>query len=303
LEKQLTDEDKANIKSFSDLKELIEEFKKRLEEQQEKHEGGNRWIGGKGTSPFGNSGYHPGGMRVGGKSKNRQAAKVWDRREFKNLDENEQISARNMHVALRRLRQFARTGAEDLLDMDNTIRSTANNAGYLDIKMQAERHNAVKVLILFDVGGSMDFYVQEVQTLFNAVRTEFKHLEYYYFHNFIYESVWKNNKRRFEERTPLHDLLNTYSKDYKLIFVGDATMAPYEVLSEGGSVEHWNKEPGAVWFKRLLSAFPKACWINPEEESHWRYTHSTQIIKELIEDRMFPLTVKGLEFAMSSLTK
>lgn len=301
--KQLSDEEKADIKSINDLNKLIEEFKKRLEEQKGRHQGGNKWVGTGGTSPFGNSGNNPGGIRVGGKSKNRQAAKVWERREFKNLDSDEQLSARNIHVALRRLRKFARTGAEDQLDIDDTIRSTAKNAGWLDLKMVPERHNAVKVLMFFDIGGSMDYHVKVVQELFNAVRTEFKHLEYYYFHNFIYESVWKDNVRRFDERTSIFDVINKYSADYKVIIVGDAAMSPYEVLQPGGSVEHWNEEPGAVWMKRLLRIYNKVCWLNPEPEKGWKYTQSTGLIRELLDDRMYPLTINGLEEGMSSLVK
>ena len=303
ITRQLTDEEKSKIKSVGDLNKLIEEFKKRLEEQQKRHQGGNKWIGTGGTSPFGNAGFHPNGMRVGGRGGGRQAAKVWERREYKNLDENEQISARNIQVALRRLRKFARTGAEDQLDIDDTIFSTAKNAGLLDIKMVPERHNAVKVLIFFDVGGSMDYHVRAAQELFNAVRTEFKHLEYYYFHNFIYESVWKDNRRRFEERIPVGEILNKYTRDYKLIFVGDAAMSPYEVMQPGGSVEHWNEESGAVWMKRLLRSFDKVAWINPEAEEGWKYTQSTQLIRELLDDRMYPLTVAGLEKGMAKLSK
>jgi len=303
FEKQLSEEDKQKVQSLGDLNKIIEEFKKRLEEQKKKHSGGSKWIGTGGTSPFGNSGYHPGGIRIGGKSQNKQAAKIWDRRDFKNLDDDEQLSARNIHVALRRLRKFARTGAEDQLDIDDTIRSTAKNAGLLDIKMVPERHNAVKVLVLFDIGGSMDYYVREVQQLFNAVRTEFKHLEYYYFHNFIYESVWKDNRRRFDERIGIQELVNKYSTDYKLVFVGDASMSPFEILGPGGSIEHWNEEPGEVWLRRLLKVYPKACWINPEPVEKWRHTQSTQIIHDLMDGRMHPLTVKGLEEAMSTLTR
>jgi uncharacterized protein with von Willebrand factor type A (vWA) domain len=303
ITKQLTDEQKDKVKSIDDLNKLIEEFKKRLEEQKERHEGGNKWIGTGGTSPFGHSGYHPNGMRVGGAGGNRQAAKIWERRDFKNLDNDAQISARNIQIALRRLRKFARTGAEDQLDINDTISSTAKNAGMLDIKMVPERHNAVKVLVFFDVGGSMDYHVKAVQELFNAVRTEFKHLEFYYFHNFIYESVWKDNLRRHDERIPIGEILNKYSRDYKVIFVGDAAMSPYEVMQPGGSIEHWNEEAGSVWMKRLLSSYDKAAWINPEAEDGWKYTQSTQLIRDLLEDRMYPLTVNGLEKSMANLTK
>jgi len=303
FEKELGDEEKAKIESLGSLKELIDAFLERLEEQQARHEGGNKWVGTGGTSPFGNSGYHPEGIRVGGKSRNKKAVKVWEKREFKNLDSDEQISARNIHVALRRLRKFARTGAQDQLDIDDTISSTAKNAGLLDLKMVPERHNAVKVLMLFDVGGSMDYHVKATQELFNAVRTEFKHLEYYYFHNCIYESVWRDNSRRFDERIGLFDLINKYSSDYKVIIVGDAAMSPFEVAQPGGSVEHWNEEPGAVWLKRLLQVYPKAVWLNPEREQDWQYTQSTKMLNELMEGRMYPLTINGLEEGMSYLAK
>ncbi len=301
--KTLSDEDKAKIDSVDSLEKLIDEFKKRLEEQKEKHTGGSKWIGTGGTSPFGHSGYNPSGIRVGGKSKNKRATKVWETRQFKNYDESESISARNIHVALRRLRKFARTGAEDQLDIDDTIRSTALNAGYLDLKLVRERHNAVKVLVLFDVGGSMDIYVKETEQLFNAVRTEFKHLEYFYFHNFIYESVWKDNRRRTDERTPLIEVLRTFGKDYKVIFVGDAAMSPYEITHSGGSVEHWNKASGAYHAQELLNHFDKVAWINPEPKSHWHYTASTEIIQKLFQNKMYPLSIEGLEHCMSYLSK
>jgi len=300
--KDLSDEEKAKIQSVEDLEKLIEQFKERLEEQKERHSGGNKWIGTGGTSPFGNSGYHPGGIRLGGKSRNKSASKVWEQRQFKNYDASESISARNIHVALRRLRKFARTGANELLDIDDTIRSTANNAGFLDLKMVRERHNAVKVLVFFDVGGSMDVHVKEVEQLFSAVRTEFKHLSYFYFHNFIYESVWQNNVRRHSERTPLHDIFRTFNKDYKVIFVGDAAMGPYEVTAKGGSVEHWNALPGAYYAKELLNHFQKVAWINPEPQQYWHYTASTEIIQTLFEGNMFPLTIEGLENCMNFLS-
>jgi hypothetical protein len=303
FEKELSDEKKAKIESLGSLKELIDAFLERLEEQQAKHKGGNKWVGTGGTSPFGNSGYHPEGIRVGGKSRNKKAVKVWEKREFKNLDSDEQISARNIHVALRRLRKFARTGAQDQLDIDDTISATAKNAGLLDLKMVPERHNAVKVLMLFDVGGSMDYHVKATQELFGAVRTEFKHLEYYYFHNCVYESVWRDNSRRFDERVSLFDLINKYSSDYKVIIVGDAAMSPFEVAQPGGSVEHWNEEAGAVWLKRLLQVYPKAVWLNPEREHDWQYTQSTKMLNELMEGRMYPLTINGLEESMSYLAK
>lgn len=301
--KQLTDEEKAKIESLGGLDKLIEEFKKRLEEQKERHEGGNKWIGTGGTSPFGHSGYHPEGIRVGGESKNKKAVKVWEKRDFKNLDDSVELGTRNIKVALRRLRKFARTGAADELDMDDTISSTARNAGLLDIKMVPERHNAVKVLLFFDVGGSMDPYVKTCEELFSAARTEFKHLEYFYFHNYLYESVWKNNIRRHAERTPTLDILHKYSADYKVIFVGDASMSPYEILQPGGSVEHWNDEAGEVWVERVKSTYDKVAWINPVPQDEWGWTQSIDLAYRQMEGHMYPLTLKGLEDAMAYLAK
>ena len=301
--KQLSDEEKEKIESLGGLEKLIEEFKKRLEEQKERHEGGNKWIGTGGTSPFGHSGYNPEGVRVGGESKNKKAVKVWEKRDFKNLDDSAELGTRNLKVALRRLRKFARSGAEDELDMDDTIRSTANNAGLLDIKMVPERHNAVKVLLFFDVGGSMDPFVKICEELFSAARTEFKHMEYFYFHNFIYESVWKNNVRRHNERTPLLDILHKYSSDYKIIFVGDASMSPYEIVQPGGSVEHWNEESGEVWMRRLKEVYEKVIWVNPLPQDEWGYTHSIDLTNQLVEEHMYPLSVKGLEEGMAYLSK
>lgn len=301
--KQLSDEDKAKIESLGGLEKLIEAFKKRLDEQKKRHQGGNKWIGTGGTSPFGNDGYHPEGIRVGGESKNKRAVKVWDRRDFKNLDDSVELGTRNIKVALRRLRKFARTGAADELDLDDTIASTARNAGLLDIKMVPERHNAVKVLLFLDVGGSMDPHVKVCEELFSAARTEFKHLEYFYFHNFLYESVWRNNVRRHAERTATLDLLHKYSHDYKVVIVGDASMSPYEIVQPGGSVEHWNDEPGAVWLQRLRETYEKAIWINPVPEDEWEYTQSIAMTHQLMEGRMYPLTLKGLEEGMSFLSK
>ncbi len=301
--KQLTDEEKAKIESLGGLDKLIEEFKKRLEEQKERHEGGNKWIGTGGTSPFGHSGYHPEGVRVGGESKNKKAVKVWEKRDFKNLDDSVELGTRNIKIALRRLRKFARTGAADELDMDDTISSTARNAGLLDIKMVPERHNAVKVLLFFDVGGSMDPYVKTCEELFSAARTEFKHLEYFYFHNYLYESVWKNNIRRHAERTPTLDILHKYSADYKVIFVGDASMSPYEILQPGGSVEHWNEEAGEVWVDRVKSTYDKVAWINPVPQDEWGWTQSIDLAYRQMEGHMYPLTLKGLEDAMAYLAK
>ncbi|PWQ98214.1 vWA domain-containing protein [Leucothrix pacifica] len=301
--KQLSDEDKAKVKSLGGLDELIKQFKERLEEQKERHEGGNKWIGTGGTSPFGHGGYNPAGIRIGGPGGNRSAVKVWEKREFKNLDDSSDLSPRNMKVSLRRLRKFAREGAADKLDLDDTIRSTANNAGLLDIKMVPERHNAVKVLLFFDVGGSMDEYVQLCETLFSAARTEFKHMEYYYFHNFIYESVWKDNRRRHNERIPVLDILNRYSKDYKVIFIGDASMSPWEISYAGGSIEHNNSESGQAWMQRLMGSFDKTVWINPTRFEYWDFTQSIGIIRRMMEDRMYPLTAKGLEEAMTELSR
>ena len=303
FEKQLSDEDKAKLESLGSLEKLIEEFKKRLEEQKEKHAGGNKWVGTGGTSPFGQQGYHPEGVRVGEHSTNKRAAKVWDKREFKDLDDSVTVGSRNISVALRRLRQFARAGAEDELDLDNTISATAKNAGLLDIKMRAERHNAVKVLLFFDVGGSMDPFVKICEELFAAARGEFKHLEYFYFHNFIYETVWKNGVRRHSEGIEINDVLHKYSKDYKVIFIGDASMSPYEIVSSGGSVEHWNEEPGRYWFEKLTGTFDKVVWINPVPKDQWHWTQSIEICQQLVDDKMYPMTIEGLESAMAYLSK
>jgi len=301
--KQLSEEDKAKIESLGGLEELIEQFKQRLEEQKKRHSGGNKWIGTEGTSPFGNDGYHPEGIRVGGESKNKRAVKVWDRRDFKNLDDSVELGTRNIKIAMRRLRKFARTGATEELDLDDTIKSTARNAGLLDIKMVPERHNAVKVLLFLDVGGSMDPHVKVCEELFSAARTEFKHLEYFYFHNFIYESVWKNNIRRFNERTATLDLMHKYAHDYKVVFVGDASMSPYEIMQPGGSVEHWNEESGELWMRRLRETYEKCIWINPVPEDEWEYTQSIAITRQLMEGKMYPLTLRGLEEGMSFLSK
>ncbi len=301
--KNLSEEDKAKIESLGGLEKLIEEFKQRLEEQKKRHEGGNKWIGTGGTSPFGQEGYHPEGIRVGPNGKNKKAVKVWEKRDYKNLDDSVEIGTRNIKIALRRLRKFARTGAADELDLDDTISSTARNAGLLDIKMVPERHNAVKVLLFLDVGGSMDPHIKVCEELFSAARTEFKHLEYFYFHNFIYESVWKNNIRRHNERTPLLDVLHKYSHDYKVVFVGDASMSPYEIAQPGGSVEHWNEEAGELWMRRLTDVYDKVCWLNPVPEDEWEYTQSVSMTRQLVDGKMYPLTLKGLEEAMSFLSK
>ncbi|MCP4468051.1 MAG: VWA domain-containing protein [Halieaceae bacterium] len=301
--KNLTEEEKAKIESLGGLEKLIEEFKKRLEEQEERHEGGDKWVGTGGTSPFGQEGYHPEGIRVGPNGKNKKAVKVWDKRDFKNLDDSVQLGTRNIKVALRRLRKFARTGSAEELDLDDTISSTARNAGLLDIKMVPERHNAVKVLLFLDVGGSMDPHVKVCEELFSAARTEFKHLENFYFHNFIYESVWRNNVRRHNERTQLLDILHKYSHDYKVVFVGDASMSPYEIVQPGGSVEHWNEEAGELWMRRMQDVYDKVIWLNPTPEEDWQYTQSVAITNQLLEGRMYPLTLQGLEEGMGYLSK
>lgn len=301
--KQLSEEEKAKIESLGGLEKLIEEFKKRLEEQKERHAGGSKWIGTGGTSPFGHSGYHPEGIRVGGESKNKRATKVWERRDFKNLDDSVELGTRNIKVAMRRLRKFARTGAEDELDLDDTIRSTAKNAGFLDLKMVPERHNAVKLLLFFDIGGSMDPHVKVCEEMFSAARTEFKHMEYFYFHNFIYESVWNNNVRRHNERLTLHDVMHTYTSDYKVVFIGDASMSPYEIMAPGGSVEHWNEESGEQWMRRLKDTYDKVIWINPVPQNQWHHTRSIEMCQSLMEGHMYPLTIKGLEEGMSYLSK
>ena len=301
--KQLSEEDKAKIESLGGLEKLIDEFKKRLDEQEKRHEGGNKWVGTGGTSPFGNDGFHPEGIRVGGQGKNKKAVKVWDRRDFKNLDDRVEIGTRNIKVALRRLRKFARTGSADELDLDDTISSTAKNAGLLDIKMVPERHNAVKVLLFLDVGGSMDPHVKVCEELFSAARSEFKHLKHFYFHNFLYDNVWENNIRRHNQRTPLHDVMHKFGHDYKVVIVGDASMSPYEIVQPGGSVEHWNEEPGAVWLERLRSTYEKCVWLNPVPEDEWQYTQSISIANQLMEEKMYPLTLGGLEDAMGFLAK
>lgn len=301
--KDLSDEEKAKIESIGGLEKLIEEFKKRLEEQKERHSGGNKWIGTGGTSPFGHSGYHPGGIRIGGDSKNKQAAKVWDQRQFRNLDDSVQVGTRNIQMALRKLRKFARTGAAEELDLDDTIRSTARNAGLLDIKMVPEKHNAVKVLLFFDVGGSMDPYIQLCEELFSACRSEFKHLEYFYFHNFIYEQVWKDNNRRHQNTIPTLDVLHTYGSDYKVIFIGDATMGPYEISHKFGSVEHMNEEPGYLWMQRVRATWEKVIWLNPTPKEHWQYTQSIEMTRKLVDDKMYPLTLAGLDDAISYLSR
>ncbi|MGD0492136.1 MAG: VWA domain-containing protein [Steroidobacteraceae bacterium] len=302
LVKDLTDAEKAQIEALGGWDQLMETLKKRLEEQKERHQGGSKWIGTAGTSPFGAYGYNPEGVRIGQDgSRNRRAVKVWDRREFANFDDTVELGTRNMKLALRRLRRFARRGAPTELALADTIDATARAGGWLDLKMVPERHNVVKVLLLLDVGGSMDDHVRTCEELFSAARSEFKHLEHFYFHNCPYEALWRDNRRRSREHIGTVELMRTYASDYKLIFVGDAAMSPYEVTAAGGSVEHWNAEPGAVWLQRLTRAYPKFVWINPQPPSHWRHTASTGLIRELLEDRMYPLTLSGLDNAINAL--
>jgi len=303
-EKLLTEEEKAEIEALGGWDKIMETLKQRLEEQQGRHQGGSKWIGTAGTSPFGAYGYNPEGVRIGqAESRNRRAVKVWDKREFRNLDDDVELGTRNIKVVLRRLRKFARTGAQNELDLAGTVRSTAHNAGWLDLKLQAERHNAVKVLLLLDIGGSMDDHIRICAELFSAAKTEFKHLEQFYFHNCLYESVWKDNRRRDTNRVATAELLRTYGADYRVVIVGDAAMSPYEIIQPGGSVEHWNEEAGEVWLTRLTETFERVVWLNPTPERSWSYMQSTGIIRRIIADRMHPLTLGGLEAAMKYLSR
>jgi uncharacterized protein with von Willebrand factor type A (vWA) domain len=302
LQKELTPEQKAAIEKMG-WDELMETLKKRLEEQKERHEGGSKWIGTGGTSPFGNGGYNPQGIRIGGKGGNRSAVKVWDQRSYRDYDDTQELGTRNIKVALRRLRRFAREGSAEELDLDGTIHKTAANAGYLDILMRPERHNNVKLLLLMDVGGTMDDHIARVEEMFSAAKAEFKHLEFYYFHNCVYDFMWRNNKRRYAEKFETWDIIRKYNKDYKLIFIGDATMSPYEIVQPGGSVEYNNEEAGAEWLQRLIHAFPKFAWINPEPQGVWEYRQSIAMIQQIMSNRIYPLTIKGLEDAMRMLTK
>jgi len=301
-EKFLTPEEMAKIQSLGDWDEIMDTLKKRVEEQKGRHQGGNKWIGTGGTSPFGNGGYNPEGVRIGGESKHKRAIKVWEKREFRNLDSSVELGTRNIKVALRRLRRFAREGATEELDIDATIDGTARK-GYLDITMRPERRNAVKLLLFLDVGGSMDPHVKVCEELFSAATTEFKHLEFFYFHNCVYEGVWKDNRRRFAERTPMWDVLHKFGHDYKLLFVGDAQMSPYEISHPGGSVEHMNEESGALWLKRMTDVYASAAWLNPVPEQQWGYSQSIRMIRELLDDRMFPMTLQGLDAAARSLAR
>lgn len=297
-EKHLSETEKAEIEALGGFDKLMETLRERLREQEKRHQGGSKMIGTAGTSPFGAYGYNPEGVRIGQDgSRHRRAVKVWDKREFRNLDGSVELGTRNIKVALKRLRQWARDGAQDELDLDGTIRATAEH-GYLDVKTRPERRNAVKVLLFLDVGGSMDPHVKVVEELFSAARSEFKHLEHYYFHNCLYEGVWRDNARRWNEQVPTWDVLNTYGPDYKVIFVGDAAMSPYEIAMPGGANEHWNAEAGSVWLARIREKWPGAIWINPVPEAHWRYTQSTQMIREIFDERMFPMTLDGIDRAM-----
>jgi uncharacterized protein len=303
-EKYLTEEEKRQIQSLGGWEKLMETLAQRLAEQQGRHQGGSKWIGTAGTSPFGAYGYNPEGVRIGqDKSRHRRAVKVWDKREFRNLDDTVELGTRNIKVALRRLRKFARQGAAEELDLPDTIRSTARNAGTLDLKMVRERHNSVKVLLFLDIGGSMDDHIRICEELFSAARGEFKHLEYFYFHNCVYEGVWRDNRRRHAERMSTWDVIHTYAPDYKLVFVGDAAMSPYEIVYPGGSVEHWNEEAGQVWLQRLLQTYSRSIWFNPAPQNYWGYTESTRILQRLMGGRMYPLTLDGLDAGMKELSR
>ena len=303
FEKNLSDEEKAQLKAMGGLDELMKTLKERLEEQQKRHAGGNKWVGTGGTSPFGAYGYNPEGVRIGQDgNRNRQAVKVWDKREYKNLDTDREIGSRTIKLALKKLRKFARTGASDTLDLNETIRATAKQGGMLDVKMAPERHNAVKVLMLFDIGGSMDDYIHTCEELFSAAQGEFKHLEFYYFHNCLYEHVWQDNARRHSNVIDTMTLINKFTSDYKVIFVGDATMGPYEIAYPGGSVEHYNEEPGSVWLSRVTNHFDKVAWLNPQPVEHWPYYQSIGFIKELMNNRMYALSLDGISKAIKELS-
>ncbi|MDO6462588.1 vWA domain-containing protein [Pseudoalteromonas carrageenovora] len=303
FEKHLSDEEKAQLKAMGGLDELMKTLKERLEEQQKRHAGGNKWVGTGGTSPFGAYGYNPEGVRIGQDgNRNRQAVKVWDKREYKNLDTDREIGSRTIKLALKKLRKFARTGASDTLDLNETIRATAKQGGMLDVKMAPERHNAVKVLMLFDIGGSMDDYIHTCEELFSAAQSEFKHLEFYYFHNCLYEHVWQDNARRHSNVINTMTLINKFTSDYKVIFVGDATMGPYEIAYPGGSVEHYNEEPGSAWLSRITNHFDKVAWLNPQPVEHWPYYQSIDFIKQLMSNRMYPLSLDGISSAIKELS-
>ena len=303
FEKHLSQEEKDKLEALGGLDQLMKTLKERLEEQEKRHAGGNKWVGTGGTSPFGAYGYNPEGIRVGqDKNRNNSAVKVWDKREFRNFDQDRELGTRNIKLALKKLRKFARTGASEKLDINTTISSTAKNGGLLDVHMEPERHNAVKVLMFFDIGGSMDEYIHTCEELFSAAHTEFKHLEFFYFHNCVYEKLWKDNSRRRTNTVDLEEIIRTFGSDYKVIFVGDATMGPYEITAAGGSVEHWNEKPGIDYMHRILGHFNKVAWLNPQPETHWEYHHSINVIKRLIGDRMFPLTVDGIGRAIKEIS-
>jgi len=303
FEKQLSDEDKEKLKSLGGLEQLMKTLKERLEEQKKRHAGGSKWIGTGGTSPFGAYGYNPEGIRVGQEqNRNNSAVKVWDKREFKNFDQDRELGSRNVKLALKKLRKFARTGASEKLDINTTISSTAKNGGLLDVHMEAERHNAVKVLMFFDIGGSMDEYIHTCEELFLAAHSEFKHLEFFYFHNCVYEKVWRDNHRRYTETIAIEEIIRTFGSDYKVIFVGDATMGPYEITHPGGSVEHWNEKPGSDYMNSITSHFNKIAWLNPQAELQWPYYHSISLINQLVDSKMFPLTVEGIGRAIKEIS-
>ncbi|HEX7855604.1 MAG TPA: VWA domain-containing protein [Sphingobium sp.] len=301
-EKFLSEEEMEKIKALGSWDEIMETLKKRIEEQEKRHQGGNKWVGTGGTSPFGHSGYNPAGVRIGGESRHKRAVKVWEQRDFANLDSNRELGTRNIKVALKRLRRFAREGATEELDLDATIAGTARQ-GWLDIHMRKERHNAVKLLLLFDVGGSMDPHIKICEELFSAAKAEFKNMEFFYFHNCPYEGLWKDNRRRWAERTPTWDILHKYGHDYKLILIGDAAMSPYELVQPGGSVEHFNEEAGAVWLQRLTNTYPAAAWLNPVPRERWGYDQSNPMIRDLMQERMYPLTLAGLDDATRELSR
>jgi len=303
-ERTLSEDEKRKVQSLGGWEKLLETLRERLREQKERHEGGNKWIGTRGTSPFGAYGYNPEGIRIGQQaSRNRSAVKVWDQREYRNFDDTVELGTRNMKLALRKLRKFAREGAADQLDLDGTIDATARNAGLLDLKLVPERRNAVKVLLFLDVGGSMDEHIRMCEELFSAARSEFKHLEHFYFHNFLYENVWKDNQRRFSALTPTAQVLRTYGRDYRVIFVGDATMSPYEITQPGGSIEHWNRESGSTWMQRVTATYPRLVWLNPEKTERWEYTASVRVARELVNERMYPVTIQGLDAAIAQLRR
>ncbi len=302
-EKMLTEEEKKEIEALGGWEKLMDTLRKRLEEQEKRHQGGSKWIGTAGTSPFGAYGYNPEGIRIGQKEgRHGRAVKVWDKREYRNLDDSVEIGTRNIKVALRRLRRWARDGAVEELDLDHTIRSTAEN-GYLDVKTRPERRNAVKVLLFLDIGGSMDGHVKLVEELFSAASTEFKHMEHFYFHNCLYEGVWKDNARRWDAQTPTWEVIRTFGPDYKCVFVGDAAMSPYEIVQPGGAVEHWNQESGEIWLRRALDQWTSSVWINPIPEIRWQYSHSTSLVQQIFADRMYAMTLQGIEGAMRELTR